>query len=182
MSDSAVFGIYATAGDVERAVEAMKSSGFTMAEISALCADGSGMKDCVPDKNTKALEGAATGAASGAIIGGTLGWLVGIGTLAIPGAGPFLATGPIMVALAGVGAGGTTGGLAGALIGLGIPEHGAKQYEDRIQSGAILLSIHSDDPERIAKAERILENTGAHHIEHADFASSDKPLPRKTAA
>jgi hypothetical protein len=182
MSDLAVFGIYADTSDVEHAVDAMKSAGFTDAEISALCADGSGIKDCAPDRNTKALEAAATGAASGAMIGGALGWLVGIGNLAIPGAGPFLAAGPIMAALAGVGAGGTTGGLAGALIGLGIPASRAKQYEGRIQSGAILLSIHTDDPERIAKAEKILENTGAQHIEYADFAKNEKPLPRQSAA
>ena len=179
MSDSAIFGVYAATSDVKQAVDAMKSAGFTNAEISALCADGNGIVDCVQEKNTKAPEGAATGAVSGAMIGGTLGWLVGIGNLAIPGVGPFLAAGPIMAALAGVGAGGTVGGLAGALIGLGIPEQEAKKYENRIRSGAILLSIHTDDPERIAMAEKILENTGAQHIEYADFAT---PLPRETAA
>jgi hypothetical protein len=182
MSSSAIFGIYAAAIDVEPAVDAMKRAGFTNTEISALCANGSGIVDCAREKNTKAPEGAATGGASGAVIGGTLGWLVGIGNLAIPGVGPFLAAGPIMVALAGIGVGGTVGGLAGALIGLGIPEHGAKQYEDRIQGGATLLSIHTDDPERIAKAEKILENTGAQHIEYADFAKSDLSPPRQTAA
>jgi len=36
--------------------------------------------------------------------GGALGWLAGIGALAIPGLGPFIAAGPIMAALAGVAA------------------------------------------------------------------------------
>jgi hypothetical protein len=52
--------------------------------------------------------------------------LVGIGTLAIPGLGPFIAAGPIMTALAGMGMGGAVGGITGALIGMGIPERRAK--------------------------------------------------------
>jgi hypothetical protein len=37
----------------------------------------------------------------------------GIGALAIPGLGPFIAAGPIMAALAGAGVGGAVGGVAG---------------------------------------------------------------------
>ena len=55
------------------------------------------------------------------MVGGGLGWLAGIGALAIPGLGPFIAAGPIMAALAGAGVGGAVGGLTGALVGMGIP-------------------------------------------------------------
>src|SRR5205814_3717941 len=137
------------------------------------------------EKNTKAPEGATTGAASGVVIGGTLGWLAGIGTLAIPGLGPFIAAGPIMAALAGAGAGGALGGITGALVGLGIPEYEAKRYEGRIKGGEFLLSVHCDDSEWTKRAKEILERTGGEDVSStgeakADFAKSDKPLPRST--
>jgi hypothetical protein len=75
------------------------------------------------------------------VFGGTLGCLAGIGMLAIPGVGPFIAAGPIMGMLGGVGVGATVGGgLVGALIGMGIPDHVATRYEGRIKESFILLS------------------------------------------
>ena len=142
-----------------------------------------GTKDFAHEKNTKAPEGAATGAGAGALLGGGLGWLVGIGALAIPGVGPFIAAGPIMAALAGVGVGSALGGLTGALIGMGIPEYEAKRYEGRVKAGGILLSVHSDSSDWTKKAKQVLEDTGAEDISSAgeagaDFAKSDRPLPR----
>ena len=104
------------------------------------------------------------GAGTGAVLGGALGWLVGIGALAIPGLGPFIAAGPLMAALAGVGLGGAAGGIAGALIGLGIPEHEAKRYEVRVKEGGILLSVHSDNADWTKRAKEIMERTGAQDI------------------
>jgi hypothetical protein len=117
------------------------------------------------------------------VIGGALGWLVGIGSLAIPGLGPFIAAGPIMAALAGAGLGGTVGGVVGALIGMGIPEYEAKRYEGRIKGGEILLSVHCDDSQWTKKAKKILEETGAEDVSStgeasADYAESDRPMPR----
>src|ERR1700746_2917402 len=143
--NTAVFGIYRDCMAVENAVDAVRREGFRNTDISALFPENEGTKDFAHEKNTKAPEGAATGAASGAVVGGGLGWLAGIGALAIPGLGPFIAAGPIMAALAGVGAGGAIGGLTGALIGMGIPEYEAKRYEGRVKDGGILLSVHSDD-------------------------------------
>src|SRR5512141_2875580 len=122
----AVYGIYTSRPKVEEAVEALKDAGFRNEDISVLFPHGGGNKEFAVEKETKAPEGAATGAGTGAVVGGALGWLVGIGALAIPGLGPFIAAGPIMAALAGAGAGGLVGGIAGALIGMGIPEYEAK--------------------------------------------------------
>ena len=107
-------------------------------------------------------------------MGGGLGWLVGIGALAIPGLGPFIAAGPIMAALAGAGVGGAVGGLTGALIGMGIPEYVAKRYEGRVKDGGILLSVHSDDSQWTKKAKEILERTGAQDVSSSGEASSEK--------
>ena len=104
MANTAVFAIFADRESTENAIAALKEAGFRTTDISVLVPENMGTKDFAHERNTKAPEGAATGAGSGAVIGGTLGWLVGIGSLAIPGLGPFLAAGPVVAALAGVGA------------------------------------------------------------------------------
>ena len=181
--NTAVFGIYATRAGVESAVDALRVEGFRNTDISVLFPENVGTKDFAMDKGTKAPEGATTGAGTGAVVGGTLGWLVGIGALAIPGLGPFIAAGPIMAALAGAGAGGAVGGLTGALIGMGIPEYEAKRYEGRVTKGGILLSVHSDSSDWTKKAKAILERTGAEDVSSTgetkgDVQNTDKPMPR----
>ncbi len=182
----AVFGIYPTLGSVQDAVGHLRAGGFRNTDISVLVPENEGSKDLVTEKNTKAPEGAATGAGSGAIIGGALGWLAGIGALAIPGIGPFVAAGPLIAALAGLGVGGTLGGITGGLIGLGMPEYEAKRYEGRVRKGGILLSVHCDDEAWSKTARKILERTGAEDIStsgeaKADYAQSDRPSPRTVA-
>ena len=181
--NTAAFGIYSDRIALENAVEELKAAGYRYTDISVLFADNAGTKDFAHEKHTKAPEGAATGAGTGAVVGGTLGWLAGIGALAIPGLGPFIAAGPIMAALAGAGVGGTVGGLVGALVGMGIPEYEAKRYEGRIKSGGILLSVHCDNSEWTKKAKDILERTGAEDVSStgessADFSKSDRPMLR----
>jgi hypothetical protein len=181
--NTAVFGIYSTRAAVERAVDELKANGFRNTDISVLFPENVGNKDLAVDKATKAPEGAATGAGSGAVIGGTLGWLAGIGTLAIPGLGPFIAAGPIMAALAGAGVGGAVGGLTGALIGTGVPEYEAKRYEGLVKKGGILLSVHSDNSDWTKRAKEILERTGAQDISSTgetkgDMANTDRPMAK----
>ncbi len=180
MANTAVFGIYSTKAQVEIAVDEMKAEGFRNADISVLFPFNEGTKDFAIEKSTKAPEGVATGATTGGVIGGALGWLAGIGMLAIPGLGPFIAAGPIVAMLSGVGVGAAVGGLTGALIGLGIPEYEATRYEGRIKHGGILLSVHADDSQWISKAKTILKRTGADDIASSgetkgDYANSDKP-------
>ena len=104
--NTAVFGLYRNQLAVESGVTALKNAGFRNTDISVLFADNEGTKDFAVEKQTKAPEGAAAGAGTGAVVGGTLGWLAGIGALAIPGLGPFIAAGPIVAAFAGAGVGG----------------------------------------------------------------------------
>jgi hypothetical protein len=179
----AVFGIYRSREQVERAVEALKYADFRNADISVLFSETSGTKDFAVEKETKMPEGTAAGAGGGAVIGGTLGWLAGIGSLAIPGVGPLIAAGPIVGLLAGAGAGGVVGGIAGALVGLGIPEYEAQRYEGRVKEGGILLSVHCDNADWKKQAMEILERTGAEDIgskgeAKSDVGASDKPGTR----
>lgn len=187
--NTAVFGIYKSIGQAEYAVDRISSAGFSHNDISVLLPDNRGTRQFAHEKNTKAPEGTATGAATGGILGGTFGLLAGIGAIAIPGFGPFIAAGPIMAALAGVGAGGVVGGIVGALVGMGIPEYEAKRYEGRVKEGGILLSVHCDTSDEVSRAEDLLQSTGAEDISsagekalsshgvYADNTQSDRPAP-----
>jgi len=164
MSKTSVFCIANFESQAINIVDRLKSAGFSSNDISVLFPDKSGTKDFAHQQHTKAPEGAATGGATGGIVGGALGWLAGIGALAIPGVGPFIAAGPIMAALSGAAVGGTVGGITGALIGLGIPEYEAKRYEGKIRDGNILISVHSDNHSETKRAKKIFEEAGAKDI------------------
>jgi hypothetical protein len=164
---TAVFGIYPGVTKAEGAVDALVNEHFSNDDISVLLSDNQGAKDFAHEKNTKAPEGTTTGVAAGGTIGGTLGLLAGIGALAIPGVGPFIAAGPIMGALAGLGVGGAVGGLVGALVGMGVPEYEAKRFQGRLKDGGVLLSVHCDTSEEIARAKAVLKRTGAEDVASA---------------
>jgi hypothetical protein len=179
--NTAVFGIYPSYANVESGVDGLKATGFSNRDISVLFPESAGSRDFAHEKGTKAPEGATAGAGTGVVLGGAMGWLLGVGALAIPGLGPFIAAGPIMAALAGAGVGGTVLGIAGALIGMGIPEYEAKRYEGRVKDGGILLSVHSDSSETTKRAKLILEATGAQDISstseaHSEHATVDPDL------
>ena len=93
---TAVFGLYPSVERAEQAVDALVGAAFSNSDVSVLLADNQSSKDFAHEKQTKAPEGTTTGVAAGGTIGGTLGLLAGIGALAIPGVGPFIAAGPIM--------------------------------------------------------------------------------------
>jgi hypothetical protein len=178
-----VYGIVPSETQLQACLNRLRNDGFRPEDVSILMPENLGNKDFAHEQNSKAPEGAATGGVAGGVMGGALGWLVGVGALAIPGLGPFIAAGPIMAALAGLGAGAALGGTAGALIGLGMPEYEAKRYEGRIRKGGILLSVHCDDSKWADKAERVLEASGAEDISKtseasADFAETDRPVRR----
>ncbi len=159
-----VFCIANTREQAERAVDRLKIAGFSNNDVSVLFPDKDTTRDFAHEKNTKAPEGAVTGAGTGGVVGGALGWLAGIGALAIPGVGPFIAAGPILAALSGAAVGAAVGGIAGGLIGLGIPELEAKRYEGKVKAGNILLSVHTENSEEIKAAERIFKSAGCEDI------------------
>jgi hypothetical protein len=162
--NKAVFGIYSSTAQAERAVDRIMASGFSNSDVSVLLPDNESTRQFAHHKDTKAPEGTATGVTAGGVVGGTLGVLAGIGALAIPGLGPFIAAGPIMAGLAGLGVGGAVGGLIGALVGMGIPEYEAKRYEGRVKNGGVLLSVHCDTSAEIDRAKELLKSTGAEDI------------------
>jgi hypothetical protein len=111
---------------------------------------------------TKAPEGAAAGATIGGALGAVAAGLVAMGIIVVPGLA-LVAAGPVVATLAGLGAGAAAGGLTGALIGVGIPEHEAKFYNEAIEQGGILLGVYAHD-DRAAQARRLLEASGAEKV------------------
>jgi hypothetical protein len=152
-------------------VDGLKASGFSSGDVSVLFPDKGSSRDFAHERHTKAPEGATAGASTGGVLGGALGWLAGIGSLAIPGLGPFIAAGPIMGALSGAAAGAAVGGIAGALIGMGIPEHEAKLYEGKVRGGNILISVHTEDSTERRRAKEVFERAGAEDVASKQEAS-----------
>ncbi|HTI68816.1 MAG TPA: DUF3341 domain-containing protein [Candidatus Limnocylindria bacterium] len=182
MSKTSVICIASTRNQAENIVDRLKNDGFSNNDISALFPDKTGTRDFAHEKSTKAPEGAVTGAGTGGAVGGVLGWLVGVGALAIPGVGPFIAAGPIMAALSGVAVGAAVGGIAGALVGLGIPEYEAKRYEGLIRDGNILISVHTDNSDEVKRAKKIFTDAKAQDISSTGESSvsprkGDVPAP-----
>jgi hypothetical protein len=172
---TAVFCIASNETQAVDVINRLKTSGFPASAISVL-RDSPGARDMGTEKHTKAPEGAATGAGAGGVIGGALGLLAGLGALAIPGLGPFVAAGPIMAALSGAAVGAAVGGLSGALIGLGVPEFEAKRYETRLKEGGILISVHTVDKDQVAIAKRIFTESGATDVASAAEKSAPEPV------
>jgi hypothetical protein len=167
--------VFCTAKTIEQAeniVADLRAAGFLNDDISALLPDRRGTRDFAHEHNTKAPEGATTGGVAGLGVGAAVGWLAGIGALAIPGVGPFIAAGPIMAALGGAAIGTATGGIIGALVGLGIPEFEAKRYDAKIREGNILISVHTDDRKRRDAAKEVFERNHADDISSAGEVSA----------
>jgi hypothetical protein len=164
MSNKSVYCIAVSDGQANQIVDSLTNKGFSPDSISVLFPDKGSTHEFSHEKNTKAPEGAVTGVTAGGAIGGTLGLLAGIGALAIPGIGPFIAAGPLLGALSGAAAGGALGGITGALIGLGIPEIEAKRYENRIAVGNILISVIAKTSDEVRLAKDVLEKAGAEDV------------------
>jgi hypothetical protein len=162
-----------TEAQADAVVAKLRSAGFSDNDISVLFPDKGSTRDFAHKKATKMPEGATVGASTGGVVGGTIGLLAGIGALAIPGLGPFIAAGPIMAALSGGAIGALGGGLTGALVGLGIPEYEAKRYEGKVKEGGILISVHSESSDETNRAKNIFKEEGAHDISSTGEAHSD---------
>src|SRR5579864_5879569 len=160
---STVVGVFDDRDEAREAIEALKEDGFSGDAISILSPDKQATQEIAQDTGTHAGTGAATGAVTGGILGGLGGWLVGIGALAIPGVGPFIAAGAFAAALGGAAIGAGVGAIAGALVGMGVPEEHAKYYEGEAKAGKTLVTVRADG--RYDDAQRILRDHGAYDVE-----------------
>ena len=185
-ANTSVYGIFPDQTSISEAVNALRAVGFRTTDISILFPDNVGTKDFGHQKSSKAPEGAVAGGSAGAILGGMLGWFAGMGTLALHGLEPFAVAGPLMGLLSGLGLGMLAGSVSGAVTGATFPEYEAKRFAGRIRSGGILISVHCDDLDWAKAATNTLRRSGAQDIgssseAKADFAVSEKPMPRSHA-
>ncbi|HET9532993.1 MAG TPA: hypothetical protein VFQ92_21740 [Blastocatellia bacterium] len=157
-----VTGLFSSRANAERAVEDLVHYGWSRDDISLLMSDATRGREFGLAMATKAPEGAAAGATIGGVIGAIAAGLVALGIVALPGIG-LVAAGPIVATLAGLGAGAAAGGLTGALIGLGIPEHEAKFFNEEIERGGILVGVYSH-ADRADQARKIMDAAGAERV------------------
>ena len=157
-----VTAIFHSRSAAEMAVDELNRAGFAPEDVSLLMSDSTRGREFAVKKSTKVPEGTATGATVGGVIGAVAAGLAAVGSLAIPGLA-LVAAGPVVAALAGLGAGAAAGGLTGALIGLGLPEHEAKFYDKEIEKGGILVGVYAHD-DRQKSAREILEAAGAEKV------------------
>jgi hypothetical protein len=172
-----VLGIYESRIAVESAIKGFKDAGFSGSQISVILPDTRtrGSKEMATETDTKAPQSVIVGPGSevgGSGVGSALGWLVGIGAVTLPGLGPVIAVGPLIVALAGIGIGRGADGFAGSLAALGLPEVDAKRFEQRLLTGEVLVAICCDSAEHFQRAREIMEITHAEDIaSHGDLFS-----------
>lgn len=165
-----VLGVFSNKDNVEKALYDLKDAGLETKEISVIMRE---IKDEEDGGGSQVVEGATSGAATGGVIGGLAGLLIGIGAIAVPGVGALLIGGPVAAALGLTGAAAATvsgavtgilaGGLVGGLVGLGVPEEHAKEYEERVKKGDILLGVPVKEDEE-EKVRKILEDNGAENV------------------
>jgi hypothetical protein len=164
------YGIFAARPEAENGVDALIKAGFRTEDISVLAADRDAADEPFLKQNEVSETEAAEAAESGTVtstVAGVFGLLAGIGAIAVPEAGTFIAAGPIMGGLAGAATGSSAGGdmaaggISGALAGAGIPDEDAKRYEERVKQKAILVSVRCDDGEWMRQAKSILEGSRA---------------------
>jgi uncharacterized membrane protein len=139
-----IVGVFHTEQEAIRAIEDLKQQGYRSDDISVVAKNRDHVENVGDETGTKAAEGLATGAATGGVLGGVTGLLAGIGALAIPGIGPFIAAGPIVATLTGAAVGAGAGGLVGGLVGMGMTEDEARQYDTYVNEGNILVLVDAD--------------------------------------
>jgi len=139
-------GMFRDRESAEKAYNSTISRGYTHDDVNVMMSDQTRDSWFSDSDDTalgsKAMEGAGAGSAIGGTLGAIIGGIAAIGTsVLIPGLGLVVA-GPLAAALAGAGAGGLTGGLVGALIGSGIPEERAREYEEGIKGGGLVMGVN----------------------------------------
>jgi uncharacterized membrane protein len=145
-----VVGIFDRQEQAEEAINQLEREGFSRDDIS-LIMQPPGTRTEAGAGKTKAHEGTVAGVSAGAVLGG----VAGLAALAIPGVGALLAAGPIAAALGAMG-GAALGGLVGSFTGLGIPSEEAKQFDEAVRDGQVVLAVRIVDRSAEARAQAII--------------------------
>lgn len=159
--------IFDTHPDAARALEDLVAAGFETSKISFIASDDFDADTFGVESHSKMAEGVAIGAGAGGAIGAVVAGLTLVGAVAATGGAGLLVAGPLVAALAGAGAGAAGGSVLGGLIGLAIPEHEVKHYEEAIERGSVLVGVECDDSDERKAAKAVFERYNAEKISHA---------------
>lgn len=161
-----ITAIFETHSDAARAVESLAAAGFTNDEISFIASDEFDVDTFGVETHSKLAEGAAIGAGAGGAIGAVVAGMTLVGAVATGGLGLVVA-GPLVAALAGAGAGAAGGSVIGGLVGLAIPEHEVKHYEEALEKGHVLVGVECETADQRKTAKNIFDRCDAAKISHA---------------
>ena len=157
---NAVVAVYKTHIGAEAAVKELQRGGIDMRTLSIVAKDTHSDEHVVGYYNTG--DRMKYWGKTGAFWGGFWGLLFGSAFFAIPGIGPVLVAGPLVVWIAGALEGAAVvGGLSAigaGLVGMGIPKDSVVQYELAIKTDKFLLMVHGTAVE-VERARGIIENT-----------------------
>ncbi len=148
-------------------------TGFGVPAAAAFLASQTSYDDLNEQGDTGA--GATTGAISGGVLGGILG---AVAAILIPGFGPVIAGGILAATLGGAAIGALAGGLVGALTHLGIPEEEARYYQDELNAGKTIVTVHAQG--RFADAMAILRENGASNTTIRNEPGTTAPVDTNT--
>lgn len=173
-----IVAVFRSQGDAEDAIHELSGLGYDAKSISIVMRQIHDSERMAEKTGASVGGGAAAGATTGAVLGGLAGLLVGVGAIVIPGFGAVLVGGPIAAALGLTGAAATTasgavtgalaGGLLGAIMGLGVPEPQARQYEEIIRGGGVLLAVPIMD-RRAEEVTEVMQDFNAYDIRELDI-------------
>lgn len=180
-----VVGIFERADSAIDALNGLREANFTPEQVSVVSRDTAAQAQLTTTSDLVADE-ERRGAVAGTFLGGLAGWLIGLSAFALPGVGPIVGAGIIGAALTGAGIGAAAGGLIGALGSQGIPDIEARNYEESLRQGHILLTVHTTDSAAVERARAIFtahgsSNVHAHMVEQERARNDDPPEPGGTA-
>jgi hypothetical protein len=154
MALCSVFCLVPSRGRADLLLTELKTADVSRAEISLLFLE----------RQAGAMPGAtdlsAAAAESAGAIRGVFRWIDGIGTLAVPDAGPLIVGGPIAEAMRGA----NVVSVAAGLMAFGVPSPEASRYEARIKQGHILVAVHIANSDRSDRAREMLAAAEAEDI------------------
>jgi len=166
MSEDSVVGVYVSLPAAKRAIRQLKENEFSTHNVSLIATnleDDDEIHGFVSHGDRSEKDAMVGGG-----IGGVLGLLAGAAFFWIPGVGPIFLAGPLATALVGT----AVGTLVGAMSGWGVPDEKLEEYEQKVKQGKVLIVAHGDSLE-VARAERILAETDAEHVD-SHYSSSDE--------
>lgn len=168
-------GVYYDRDSAEGAVQRLHDLGYDRNDISVMSKDPDRARRFAEDTGTKAPEGTVTGGVIGGALGAIIAGLTATGSIAAiagtGGAAAPLVAGPLAAALAGLGGGGLIGGIIGAFVGAGIPEDRAKEYEEGLNRGGMLVGVNPRDEHR-DQVREMFRSSRAPRTERGDIESS----------